>query len=120
MNGDGITDIMNANWIGTSTTYIDNSNKIDSLTQIANDKGAVSTITYKPSTNYISGGNLLNPNSPFVFETVSQISTNDGFATTSSNQYIYAGGRFYFNGAFDRKFAGFNKIKSSTSIYILI
>ena len=44
---------------------------------------------------------------PFVLQTVQEIGVVDGFGTTASTTYEYAGGEYYFNNAFDRRFAGF-------------
>ena len=113
LNGDGIPEVIKADYTGTPTTYTNNGSKIDSLVQITSSQGSVSTITYKPSTQYTSGGSLLNPHSPMVLETVSQIATSDAFGNTSTESYAYSGGSFYFTGPFDRKFAGFNKVTTT-------
>lgn len=81
------------------------------LSQITESTGGYTEFEYKPSTQYKdSSNNLLNPKLPFVVFTVSQISYNDGFGLTWENYYEYSGGWYYFNGAFDRKFVGFEKV----------
>ena len=45
-----------------------------------------------------------------VVFTVSKITYNDGNGISWDNDYEYSGGWYYFNGAFDRKFVGFEKV----------
>jgi RHS repeat-associated protein len=112
IDGDGLPDILHADYSGTPVTFINNGHKVDSLTQITNNKGGASTVAYKPSTQYMSGGTLLNPKLPLILETVSQVSNNDGLGNSVTASYIYAGGSYYFDSSVpnNRKFANFGTI----------
>ena len=85
--------------------YIKNTARADLLSRVTYPAGGRTDITYKTSTQYSSGGTLLNPNLPFTIDTVYQIATDDNAGTVSTDTYTYEGGRYYFNTPTDRRFA---------------
>ncbi|MEK6687175.1 MAG: toxin TcdB middle/N-terminal domain-containing protein, partial [Gemmatimonadota bacterium] len=106
-NGDGKNDL--------SATYTDNdgwrtntvlavSPIIDKVIEITTPVGGTTTITYKPSSAYTN--TLL----PFIVQTVSSISVNDGNGNSSTTNYTYSGG--YFDYA-DREYRGFQYVKAT-------
>ena len=122
-NADGTPDVLQAGnpYPGSPNTGLwlnNNQNELDVLSTITSPAGAVTTVTYTPSTHYVdSSGNLLNPKLPLVIETVSGISTTDPVSgTTSSTTYSYSGGSYFYNNAFDRKFAGFNEVTTTDAL----
>ncbi len=83
----------------------------DLLTKIIQNTGGTITITYKPSTQYRSSvGEAPNPNLPFSIQTVQKIEYNDKNGVVWDNTFEYEGGWFYFNGPFDRRFVGFERV----------
>lgn len=110
-NGDGMVDFyQSGSSIGTNL-YKHVKPKADLLSTITNQYGGITTITYKGSPQYINGSTRLNPDLPYIFDTVYQISSNYGFGgSIETNIYSYEGGEYYFNTHLDRKPAGFSKI----------
>src|SRR5262249_34561132 len=47
------------------------------------------------------------PSLPLIINTVASVIADDGFGNTASTSYTYNGGRFYYNGPYARRFAGF-------------
>jgi hypothetical protein len=109
LNGDGLPDLLssgagNAN----SATFINNGPTTDLLTQLGYRTGGKSNIQYRPSAQLVNAsGGQQNPNLPLIINTVSTIRGDDGLGTIASTTNTYVGGRFYYNGPFDRRFAGF-------------
>lgn len=117
VNGDGIQDIVNAYGSNsppffTPKTFIADSAIPDLLSSITVPTGGVTTVTYKPSAQYRDAqNNLLNPHLPMVIQTVESITETDPITSlTATTHYLYENGSYYYNGAFDRKFAGFEKV----------
>ena len=75
----------------------------DLITTITNGIGGTSTITYTPSSAY--NNTLL----PFVLQTVSSISANDGKGNILTTTYAYEGGLYDYP---ERDFRGFRKVTS--------
>lgn len=90
--------------------YLHNGKVPDLLTVITYPEGGSATVSYKPSSQYKNGTALLNPNLPFVVQTVNSVVTNDAFGTTSTKTYLYEGGKYAFVDSLNRKFAGFSKV----------
>ncbi len=119
INGDGMDDISLGQG-DTKTVSVNKTKRVDMLTNIVSSSGATSTITYKASAQYQNSlGNFLNPQLPHNIDTVQKIEIFDGMAT-STNEYVYEGGLYYFADAFDRQPAGFHSItridSSGTSV----
>lgn len=114
INNDGFIDFLRTRNSNPRVTqaYINNGNKIpDLLSKIENGSGSSSEIKYKKSAQYKDPqGNLLNPVLPINLNTVESITNNDGLGHTVKTSYEYADGSYYYNNAFDRKFAGFGKV----------
>jgi len=114
INADGFVDFMRTiNYMIPETeAYINNGNKIpDLLSKIEYGSGGSSEIVYKKSAQYKNSlGNLLNPVLPMNLNTVENIINNDGLNNIAKTSYEYADGDYYYNGPFDRKFAGFGKV----------
>ncbi len=114
INSDGFVDFLRTQNSTPTVTiaYINKGNKTpDLLSKIEYGTGATSEISYKKSSQYKDiSGNLLNPNLPINLNTVESITTNDGLGNITKTSYEYSGGAYYYNNAFDRKFAGFNKV----------
>lgn len=80
------------------------------LSKIEHSSGATTEIVYKGTPQYKDkNGNIINL-MPFVFSTVSAITTNDGFGNKSATTYEYSGGCFYYKDPSDKQFAGFEKV----------
>lgn len=92
-----------------------NTNQVDLLSLVTLPAGGQISVTYKPSTQYKdASGNLLNPYLPLVVQTVNTITTTDPVNNVSGKTtYEYSGGTYYYNNAFDRKFAGFERISAT-------
>ncbi len=100
----------------STEVHLNNGLKSDLLTRITYSEGGKTDITYKATPLYTIGSSLSNPNLPFIIDTVQAIITNDGFGNTSTTTYSYEGGKYYYNNAFDRKFAGFAKVTKTDSV----
>ncbi|MFA5933696.1 MAG: FG-GAP-like repeat-containing protein [Candidatus Paceibacterota bacterium] len=96
--------------------YNKNGKRSDLLSRITYSTGGTTDITYKSSTQYKDGSTISNPNLPFAFDTVHQLSTNDNNGNISTTTYDYENGKYYFNTPFDRKFAGFGAITKIDSV----
>ncbi len=113
-NADGLPDL----WDNDSKTALINGNKkADLLKKVTMSSGGVMEVSYKPSTQYLKNdGSLANPNLPAVIHTVEKVTTTDTLTNLSSQvSYDYSGGEFYFNGSFDKKFAGFGLVTTTSN-----
>lgn len=114
VNGDGMPDTIQVTNTGSGGTKvcINNSKPVDVLKKITFPAGGTTTVTYKSSAQYKDpNNNPLNPDLPFILQTVSDIVTTDPVnGVSNTKQYSYEGGLYYFNTPFDRKFAGFAKV----------
>jgi RHS repeat-associated protein len=113
INGDGLTDTIDASW-NTRIKMADGV-KPDLLSSVTNSQGTTTTISYKGSAQ-ANGGVLLNPSLPVNLQTVSSISTNDGFGNISTTNFKYQDGYYYQGSALDHKFAGFGKITTTDNL----
>ncbi|MEO8637499.1 MAG: glycine-rich domain-containing protein [Candidatus Taylorbacteria bacterium] len=118
MNGDGLSDIVLGfradDGTESSEVSINQGIKSQLLKTIIASTGSQSNITYKPSTGYRDDyDNLLNPKLSQIVYTVSSIKTDPGQSNEQSLTNTYANGYYYYNNAFDRKFAGFELVTSS-------
>lgn len=114
IDSDGFIDFLKTNNGSSPQTvaYMNKGNKIpDLLSKIEYGAGGSSEIKYKKSAQYKDAqGNLLNPVLPMNLNTVESITNNDGLGHIAKTSYEYADGSYYYNNAFDRKFAGFGKV----------
>lgn len=113
VDGDGLADFVlsaqNAG-SGNNIVYLNPGNKPDLVEIIKNRNGGTITVEYKQTPLYTSGGSLLNPDFPFIIDTVSRVTNDDGLGNSWSHSHTYEGADFYFNTYLDRKFAGFSKV----------
>ena len=102
--GDGISDIaVNADYGGSSLiVYPANGPVPDLLTGVTNGLGGSYTINYTPSSAWQNNQHL-----PFVVQTVSSITANDGNGNASTINYTYSDG--YYDTA-EREFRGFGYV----------
>ncbi|MCP4328007.1 MAG: hypothetical protein GY791_06175, partial [Alphaproteobacteria bacterium] len=102
MNGDGKADLIfqsNSNEFIVSTS---NGPFPDKLISTNNGVGGTTTITYKPSSQYD------NDVFPFILQTVSSISVDDGNGNTSTTDYTYSGGLLDYE---TKELRGFEYVK---------
>lgn len=71
----------------------------DLLTTVTTPYGAVTTVTYEPSTKWTRSNRL-----PATYQTVKEVSVFDGRDTTSVTKYAYAGARYNYA---ERRFLGY-------------
>jgi RHS repeat-associated protein len=112
-DGDGMLDRYESHFGGSSLAK-NQRFRSDLLTKIETAQGGESEITYKTSPKYVNGsGGLLNPNLPYLLDTVYQITTTDPAPTPDligTTTYSYEGGEYFYNSPTDRKFAGFHEV----------
>jgi RHS repeat-associated protein len=115
INGDGLVDIFRRPGVyELPRVYLNNTVvKPNLLKKITNSYGGVSEVEYKPSTYYKnSDGNLLNKNLGDIFYLVNKIVKTDAISNFSTRtEYTYSGGEQFFNGPFEKEFAGFEKVE---------
>jgi RHS repeat-associated protein len=113
VNGDGLIDFIGSdvNNSYAAVVYLHDGVVPDLLSRITYSQGGSTSVTYKATSQYLdNAGQLLNPNLPLKIQTVQSLTADDGFGNTSTTNYSYEGGKYYYSTAFDRKFAGFAKI----------
>ncbi len=114
-DGDGMIDFYTSH--NGATLSKNQRQKADLLIGISNPAGASSTIEYKTSPKYLDGnGDLLNPELPFVLDTVHKITTDDNNGNVATTEYSYEGGQYYFNDYLNRKFAGFHIVTKTDAV----
>ncbi|MBI5621321.1 VCBS repeat-containing protein, partial [Candidatus Falkowbacteria bacterium] len=125
VNGDGIVDVAKleggrvppALGVYNRFVYLGHPMVPDLLSTIAHAAGATTRVTYQSSAQYTVTTTTptptttpANPRLPLILQTVKEISVQDGLGTTSTVQYAYEGGQYYFASPFDRMFAGFHTV----------
>ncbi|MBP9749671.1 MAG: VCBS repeat-containing protein, partial [Candidatus Pacebacteria bacterium] len=109
-NADNLVDFVrshSSSSVETKLVYEEDGVKSDLLNKIIYPKGGDTTVTYDQTSRYRApGGDLLNPNLPFVLDVVASVAHNS-LLTVSQYDYAYAGGLVNYVGPFDRRFAGF-------------
>lgn len=116
INGDGVSDAIGGGFWESAFSRLNNGPIVDLLTNATSSAGVVTSITYRASTQYLDGGN--NPENPLLpqqFPTVYQKKVTDGISPTQRIGYDYQGGRYFYGGPFNRRFAGFNVVQATTS-----
>jgi RHS repeat-associated protein len=97
-NGNGITDIYLFNFSsGENAVWLNQGQFPDLLSTVNNSIGATATLEYKPSSAYS------NIKLPFIVQTLSSVTVNDGNGISSTTHYDYQGGNF---DAADREYRG--------------
>ncbi len=117
--GGNLSDIIRSHHTAPSTdvkeVYFKNTARADLLSRVTYPAGGKTDITYKTSTQYLSGGSLLNPALPFTLDTVYQVATDDNAGTVTTDTYTYENGTYYFSSPTERRFAGFGVITKTDS-----
>lgn len=118
-DGDGKIDFIDANngeyGIGTSI-FLHAKPKANLLSKITYPRGGYTEVVYQASPMYKTGSTYLNPNLPLNIVTVKSLTNNDGLGLSSSHEFKYEGGKYYYNTAHDRKFAGFSLITKTDAV----
>ncbi|PIR97164.1 MAG: hypothetical protein COT91_03035, partial [Candidatus Doudnabacteria bacterium CG10_big_fil_rev_8_21_14_0_10_41_10] len=113
-NGDAVVDILvgydEPTGPNDQRTFLHDGEKTDLVSQITHNTGGITGVGYKAAQQYMNGSTLLNPDLPFVVNTVDTITTSDGFGNSSTVTYSYEDGDYYYSDALDRKFAGFGTV----------
>ncbi len=109
-NGDGLIDIMTYSPNGGAwNTCLNQGSVPDLLFQVDNSVGALTNITYTPSTQYDNTGGDGKCDLPFPLQTVSSVTATDTISGQSyTTRYEYKNGLFDFQ---DREFRGFGYVK---------
>ncbi len=127
LNGDKLPDVMQAYRHhplvnGTYATedeigvYLNTGSRPYFLKKVTSSEGSTVEFEYKTSAQHRrSDGTLANPSLPFIVDTVSKVITNPGVGPTMTTEYIYEDGHYYYDHAYDREYAGFNKVTKTDS-----
>ena len=104
VTGDGKADAIF--WNGNNDLYVVPSDGPipDLLSSISNGIGATTNLTYKPSSSYTN--TLL----PFITQTLSSVTIDDGNGNQSTTTYDYSGGDFSYA---EREFRGFEYVTAT-------
>jgi hypothetical protein len=97
----------NGNWRGRFST-----SGRDNIISISNGIGGSTTLSYNPSSTYDNCFDINGKDTclPFVLQTLSKVTINDGNAVSSETNYTYAYGYFDF---IERDFRGFQYTKTT-------
>lgn len=112
-NGDGRADLLRANSLPvaqSSRYYYSYTGKAlvptfgapDLLKTVTTPYGAVSSVTYAPSSEWMRSNRL-----PATYQTVKEVSVFDGRGSTSTTKYAYAGALYDFP---ERRFLGYRNV----------
>lgn len=105
INGDGLADLNKLSSDGDVYSYLANSDGVaDLLKTTENGTGGTTTIIYEPSSSYLQN------NIPYVIQTVSAISVDDGLGNKITNAYSYSGAKHSYA---KREFLGFETATST-------
>ncbi|KKW36577.1 MAG: YD repeat protein, partial [Candidatus Uhrbacteria bacterium GW2011_GWC2_53_7] len=114
VDGNGMMDFVKSLDTGSSLfplitdTWLANGLRADRATTFVSPSGGTTSVEYQTPQEMTDGPILLNPETPFVFDVVSEIERDNGFGTVSTHDYLYEGGVYDFSTLLDRKFAGFH------------
>ncbi len=109
VDGDGLPDMMRSYNAGSNyyEAYANNGTVQSLLKKITYPQGGSTSFTYKPASQYTDqNGDMVNK-AHSIIQTVSSITTDDAFGNVATTTYQYSGGKMYFNGGSDTRFAGF-------------
>ena len=123
ISGDGIPDITHAAfsqqqgiYYSTNWSLISNGKIANTLAKITLPESGSYDFSYKMTTAYRGNlGNLMNNNLSSSYHMVEKIIQEDSNNNTSVTNYEYAIGNFFYENAFNRRFAGFNIITKTDS-----
>jgi YD repeat-containing protein len=109
VNADGMPDFVQYSNTA-SGVYLNNSEKVDLLTQITTSQGGTEHVGYQSSHLYTNGSYTQSPNLPMPVIVVASTTISDGMGNTTETDYTYKGGLYYFGSPADRQFASFSSI----------
>ncbi len=122
IDGDGMTDFIRS-WKDSSSTstnqtvYISKIQKADLLSTTTDSRGFFSEVSYQGSPQYKNGsGQKQNPHLPVVLMTLKQTSVGDGLSSTTTTNYTYGGGGFFYGDPFNHRISGFATVTASDQI----
>jgi Insecticide toxin TcdB middle/N-terminal region/Salmonella virulence plasmid 65kDa B protein/FG-GAP-like repeat len=104
INGDGRADIIHYN--GTNVyaqIRLSTGPAPDLLSQITNDHGGKTRVTYKPSSDWV------NDRMPAILQTVASVELDNGLGVIGRNDFSYSGG---FYDSVERRFLGFRNARA--------
>ena len=107
VDGDGLTDMVKSESVSAGSdngVYLNDAEPADHLTNI--DLGSGASIIV----DYAAADHATNPDLPYVVQTVSSITKDDGLGNSVTTTYDYAGGEHYFESLERQRFAGFETI----------
>jgi len=109
-NGDGKIDLLHIKQFPSSATIADlwlgTGAPQDLMTQTVNVWGGTTAIAYKPSSHYTPTPGTSN-RLPFVMQTVSRVTKNDGRGTSATTAFTYLNGKWHKG---ERRFLGFRNV----------
>ncbi len=110
VDGDGLSDVIQSEMHGGSSkhVYVNQAEPL-LLSGIESPKGASTSITYDTSTNFD------NPDLPFAMTVVNEITVEDGLGSSSSTEFSYQGGTYFYEDELNRRFGGFESITARES-----
>lgn len=103
-NGDGKTDLVDYGSYSASANVQLSGNAINLATTIKNSFGG------SVSSNYVASSNYSNTYLPFVQQTVSSVTTDDGMGHSFTTNYSYQGGKYDIP---SREFRGFSLVTAT-------
>ncbi|OGI83523.1 hypothetical protein A2997_00260 [Candidatus Nomurabacteria bacterium RIFCSPLOWO2_01_FULL_36_10b] len=115
INSDDLSDfIFSDDYSGDNTSrsiYTHDGIQADLLKTITTpDRGMITVTSYKPSTQYRDANGALLNKSPILIHTPEKVRYDDGRGGMWTDTYTYSDAFYYYNGPYDRKFAGFGRI----------
>jgi len=119
LNGDGLEDMLISQFENGGShdqrVFLHNGAKPNLATTLTYESGGSTSVTYKTTPQYTSGSALSNPKLPHILHTVYQLSNDSAFGVTSTSTFKYEDGLYYYSDAFNRQFAGFEKVTKTDS-----
>ncbi|MGO4388758.1 FG-GAP-like repeat-containing protein [Microvirga sp. 2YAF29] len=105
LNGDGRADLF---FVGksTTTTWLSLDGTQDLMNSVQNVWGGTTKIEYKPSSRYTLAASA-SDRLPFIMQTVSKVTQNDGRGTASATEFSYSNGKWHPG---ERRFLGFASV----------
>ncbi|MBI5421542.1 hypothetical protein HZA44_00190, partial [Candidatus Peregrinibacteria bacterium] len=127
VNGDGLPDILQAalsidtSWRGTRTeakkTFLNQGTRPYFLKTVHTSGGATIALETKNSAMLRTANDTqANPNLPLNVAVLTKMTVNDGLGNTTTTDYQYQDGHFYFQNSDNREFAGFRVVTKTDTL----